>query len=335
MVRDMKITSDYMNIDKIARVFVSNKNLINSDTEEFKLPPFVVQNGTLDSKELILRDLITSDTKANINFTPDGLLSVSDIRMSAAGGVGTGNLYYNAKSTELSLNLSAKNMQANAIATTLFRFPNEVYGTMNGEAQFYTRGKNSEEMISNSNGYANFKIYDGRLVRLGSMEYFLRAANVMQCGLGGLNFNNIIDLVVPQKTGYFDKLEGKFDIRDGVINTEEITTSGENLSLFISGNYDMLTNYADVKVLGKLSKKVSGLLGPLGSVSVNQFIGYVPGVGFLPTNSGEKSLIDLIPGLSKIPVLGLDFNKRNRQFLVNINGNLYEQSSVKSFRWLD
>ena len=335
MLKNIKITSDYMNIDKIAGVLVSNRNIMEGSKENIKMPEFVIQNGTLDSKELIIRDLITSDVKADISYTPDGLLSVSDIRMKAAGGVGEGNLYYNAKSTELSLNLTAKNMQANALATTLLRFPNEVYGTLSGEGQFYTSGRNAEEMISNSNGYANFKIYDGRLIRLGSMEYFLRAANVLQCGIGGFNFNNIIDLVVPQKTGYFDRLEGKLDIKDGVINTEEITSSGENLSLFISGNFDMLTNNADTRIIGKLSKKVSGLLGPLGSVSVNQFIGFVPGVGFLPTMPGEKGLIDLIPGLSKIPVLGLDYNNRNRQFVVDINGNLYEQSSVKSFRWLD
>lgn len=335
MLKNIKITSEYMNIDRIAAIFVSNKEIMKDDTENIKMPAIVIQDGSLNTKELIMRDLITSDVKADVNFTPDGLLSVSDIHMKAAGGVGTGNLYYNAKSTELSLNLTAKNMQANALATTLLRFPNEVYGTLSGQGQFYTSGKTSEEMISNSNGYADFKIYDGRLVRLGSMEYFLRAANVLQCGVGGLNFNNIIDLVVPQKTGYFDKLEGKLDIKDGVINTDEITSSGENLSLFISGNFDMLTNNADTKILGKLSKKVSGLLGPLGSVSVNQFIGYVPGLGFLPTMPGEKGLIELIPGLSKIPVLGLDFNQRNRQFVVDINGNLYEQSSVKSFRWLD
>jgi len=334
MIKNIDITSDYINIDNIAAIFVSNKEFLKT-AEDFKTPCFIIRNGTLNSKELILHDFITSDVTANLNFTPDWLLAVSDIKLKAAGGIGNANLYYNAKSSELSLNLTTKNMQANAIATTLLRFPNEVYGTLSGEGQFYTNGKNSEEMISNSNGYADFKIYDGRLIRLGSLEYFLRAVNVIQCGIGGFNFNNIIDLVAPQKTGYFDKLEGKIDIKDGVINTEDITSSGENLSLFISGNFDMLTNNADAKILGKLSKKVSGLLGPLGSVSVNQFIGYVPGFGFLPTTEGEKGLIDLIPGLSKIPVLGLDYNQKNRQFAVDINGNLYEQSSVKSFRWLD
>jgi len=335
MLRDVNIVSDYINIDNISKILVSNKSVINTASKDIKIPDFVVKSGFLDAKEMIMRDLITNDAKANLSYTADGILSVSDITMKAAGGTGTGNLYFNVKSSELALNLVAKNMQANALSTTIFRFPNEVYGTLNGEGQFYTSGKTPEEMISNTNGYASFKVYDGRLVRLGSMEYFLRAVNVVQSGIGGLNFNNIIDLVIPQKTGCFEKLEGRVDIKEGVISTDELTTSGENLSLYISGNFDMLTNYSDAKVLGKLSRKVSGLLGPLGSFSVNQFIGYVSGVGFMPSSQGEKGLIDLIPALSKIPVLGLDTDKKNRQFIVDINGNLYEQSSVKSFRWLD
>lgn len=335
VVRDININSSYINVDNIARIFVSNNNMSKADMEDFKTPSFIIKNGKLNAKELILRDLITSNVNADVIFTPDWLLSISDLKMNAAGGIETGNLYYNAKSSELSLSLNAKNIQANAIASTLLNLPNEVYGTLNGDGQLYTKGKNTEEMISNLNGYANFKVNDGRLVRLGSLEYFLRAANVLQSGIGGFNLNNIIDLVAPQKTGHFEYLEGGIDIKDGVLSTEGITSSGENLSLFISGDFDMLTNFAGVKVLGKLSKKVSGLLGPVGSVSINQFIGYIPGFGFLPATTDEKGLIDIIPGLSKIPVLGLEGTAKYRQFEVNINGNLYDTSSVKSFRWLD
>lgn len=335
MVKDISITSDYFNVDNIAGIYSANKNLINNNIQDVKLPYFVIQKGKLETKELILLDLITSNVNADITYTPDWLLSVSNININATGGTGTGNLYYNTKSTELSLNLSAKDMQANALATTFFNIPNEVYGTLEGESQFYTKGRNMEEIISNLNGYAHFRINDGRLVRLGSLEYFLRAANVVQSGIGGFNFNNIVDLVAPQKTGYFNYLEGRIDLKEGVIHTEDITSSGNNLSLLISGDFDMLTNNSEVKILGKLSKKVSGLLGPLGSVSINQFIGYIPGFGFMPSSAEEKGLMDYLPGLSKIPLLGLDSSEKYRQFAVDINGDLYDPKSVKSFRWLE
>jgi hypothetical protein len=335
LIKNLEINSDYINADKIGKIISSNKAITQQSYGDIKVPFAVIESGKLHSKELILRDLITSDASANITFTSDWLLSVSDINLTAAGGEATGNLYYNVKTTELSMNLDAANMQANAIASTFFSFPNEFYGTLNGESQFYTKGSNAEEMMSNANGYSSFKITDGRLVRLGSLEYLLRAANVLQSGVGGLNVNNIIDLIVPQKTGYFDELDGRFDIKDGVITTDGITSTGKNLSLFISGSFDMLTNEANIRILGSLSKKVSGMLGPIGSVSINQFIGYIPGFGFMPTAPEEKGLIDMIPGLSKIPVLGLDGKQKYRRFVVEIIGNVYDPKSVKSFRWID
>ena len=55
----------------------------------------------------------------------------------------------------------------------------------------------------------------------------------------------------------------------------------------------MVTNNADITILGRVSKKVSGLLGPLGSLSINTFINFIRGIGFLPStpNSG---IIDII-----------------------------------------
>ena len=191
---------------------------------------------------------------------------------------------------------------------------------------------NSSDIIKNSNGIVNFNINDGRLVRLGSLEYLLRAVNVVQSGISGLTLNNIVDIVAPQKTGYFNTLKGTLQIKDGLIKTDDVVSEGNNLSLFLSGNIDMATNNADVTVMGKLSKKVSGLLGPVGSLSISSVLEYIPGIGFIP--SSDKGLIDMLPGLSKIPGLGLS-TKKTRRFIVNIEGDLYDPASVKRFRWVD
>ena len=135
------------------------------------------------------------------------------------------------------------------------------------------------------------------------------------------------------KTGHFQALEGNFAVTNGVLKSERIASIGQNLSLYLSGDIDMITNYTDVKILGKLSKKVTGLLGPLGSLSLNTFIDFVPSKGFIPSRP-DKGLIELIPGLSEIPVLGLKGGEY-RLFAVNIQGNFYDTGSVKRFRWID
>jgi len=330
LVKNLKINSRMLNIDEISKIFSAGSNAKLSG-----LPAFVITNGSLNSRELVVRDLITSNIKARFTFTPDWLLSVSKVSFDGAGGSGTGNIYYNLSTNELSAGFNFDNMQANALATTLLTLPNEVYGTLSGNVQFSTRGKTPQELIANSNGYAEFEARKGRFVRLGSLEYFLRAVNVIQSGVGGFNINNIIDLIAPKQTGHFNTLRGRVYAKKGVLYADDITSSGKNLSLYLSGNIDMLTNKADIQVLGRLSKKITSLLGPIGSISINEFIDYIPGLGFLPATPGRKGIIDYIPGLSKIPGLELNNNQKYRRFAVQIKGNLYDQSSVKSFRWIE
>ncbi|HBH17541.1 MAG TPA: hypothetical protein DDX14_01090 [Cyanobacteria bacterium UBA9579] len=329
LIKSLVAYSPSLNIDRITEIF----NQTIEEQGEMDLPPVVIENGMVFADEVVIHNLITNNLITNFDFTPDWLLTVSNLSFETAGGNANGQMLYNLKTTDLGVDLVAKNLQANAAATTLLSLPNEVYGILNGDAQFRTRGSTSEELIANANGVANFEITDGRLVRLGSLEYLLRAANVVQSGVGGLNINNILDLIAPQETGHFQSLTGVVVAKDGILKADNIVSQGKNLSLYMSGNIDMVTNISDITILGRLSKKVSGLLGPLGSVSINTFIGFIPGLGFLPS-SPDKGLIDVIPGLSKIPVLGLG-NGKFRRFAVEIEGDFYDPKSVQSFRWVD
>jgi hypothetical protein len=154
----------------------------------------------------------------------------------------------------------------------------------------------------------------------------LRAANVFQSGITGLTLSNIIDLIAPQETGYFNVLEGTLTALDGTLTTDNVNSEGENLNLSLTGELDMLTNIADITILGQVSKKVAGLLGPIGQLSIGTFLGIVPGSRFL----------DIIPGLSAIPFLGIgEQEKKYREFIVDIEGNLYDPNSVKNFQFLD
>lgn len=326
-----KVTLDSksLNIDNLIEIFGQD----NDNQKNLTLPPLVVTKGILNADEVIINNLINTDVKANFDLSPDWLLSVEDMTFKTAGGTLNGDVLYNIKTSELSSNLRAKDIQANAAATTLLNLSNEVYGSLEGQISFKTRGKTLDDILSNAEGDASFQIEKGRLVRLGSLEYLLRATNVIQSGIGGLNINNIIDLIVPQKTGHFETLNGTLTTKNAILKAENITSDGKNLSLDLSGNFDMLTDYADIKILGKLSKKVTGLLGPLGSISLNNFIDFIPGLGFLPS-SQNGGLLRMVPGIGNIPLLGLASSKY-RHFEVNIEGDLYNTKSVKSFRWLD
>ncbi|MDD3149584.1 MAG: AsmA-like C-terminal region-containing protein [Candidatus Gastranaerophilales bacterium] len=339
VVRRAEINSPYLNMDEIANIFSHPSSKVNLELNDEGvgidaiLPPFVIMDGLFYANEMIINNLITSDFNCKYNFTPDWILTAENISAKTAGGSLFGQILYNINSSEIAAGIKAENVQANALATTLLKLPNEVYGTLNGDIRFSTTGRTNEERSSNLSGNAHFDVTEGRLVRLGSLEYLLRASNILQCGITGLNLNNIIDLIAPHKTGYFDTLTGDFEAKEGIIRTDNTFSSGKNLSLFLSGTIDMSTNYSDITVLGRMPKRISGKLGQIGKVSINSFICSIPGLGFMPNDN--EALINIIPGISKIPGLEIGNNEEFRKFAVEIEGDLYRPDSVKTFKWLD
>ena len=324
VLKEVTLTSNYMNLDDIL-----DKYLNKTTVKEGDKPLFIIEKGTLKANEFVLNNLITNNTDITFNFDNNWMLNLDKIYLNTAGGNINGNMNINVKTSDIQSVLYFENMLANAAATTFFQIPNEIYGTMSGQLDFTTKGTSPEEFVKNSNGNGSFKITDGRLVRLGSMEYLLRAANIAQAGITGLNLNNLIDLFTPQKTGHFDTISLDVRIQNGILHTDNLISKSQNLNLYIMGSFDMETNYADLTVLGRLPKKIKGVLGPIGSLSINSMLDMIPGVDALT----ESNLAAIIPILNKIPGFELD-NKEYRRFVVNIEGDFYNPGSVKKFRWL-
>jgi hypothetical protein len=329
-IDNIEILSNAMNFDKVKKALEKSAGEIIKSSEN---SPVTVEKGKLNADEFIISNFITNNLNTSFSVSDNWLVTLPDLSVNAANGEAFGKITYNIKSQETQGDMGIKDMSANAAATTFLNISNEVYGILQGNAQFDTKGITKDELISNASGTAAFSIKDGRLTRLGSLEYLLLAANTVTIGLANINLNSILNLLIPKKTGYFDLLDGKVTSEKGVLSSDNVTTKGKNLSLLISGNINMLTNYSEVTILGRVSKRITGLLGPLGSLSINTFVEYLPGLGFIP-GTGGKGLIDIIPLINKIPLLGLGKGK-HRRFAVEIQGDLYDPKSVKSFRWLD
>lgn len=317
--KNIKISSDYINIDEILKIF--NKDSISKNS----LPLLTVKKGFLSTKKLIIGNLSTDDAEAEFTFTPDWIMSLDKFSFMSAGGEVSGNTTFDFSSYESKTYMKFNNLKANAVATTLLQMPNEIYGLLNGEAKFSTRGIARSDLVKNANGNIKFQITSGRLVRLGSLEYLLMAAEVVKSGVTGLCINNICTLLAPYKTGDFDTVNVDFKVKNGVLFTDDLISRSKNLSIYLAGNFDMTTNYSDFTILGRVSKSVINILGPIGDLSLNKVLNVIP---------RKDDSENIFNNLSKFP--GVDFNgKIYRRFVVNIEGDLYDQKSVKNFRWID
>lgn len=330
-INKIEITSPDLNFDNIANAFKQNK------TKQEGTVPLVIQDGNIQAQRFTTGKLIGTNLTSGFDLNRDETFELKKLSLNAENGTASGNLKYNIKSTDLEGNYVTKNMSANELATTFMNLSDEIYGNLNSNGEFKTNGTSKQEILTNTDGKIEFKIKDGHLVRLGSLEHLLLSANTLLGGIGNLNLNKITDLIVPEKTGYFKTLDGTITMNDGILHTDNTKSKGKNLSLHLKGSLRMSDDYADMVILGRIRRRTAGKLGPLGNISINKLIGDIPVVGFLPDSSGNEGLIDLVPLLDKIPVLdigGRFARGRYRFFVVKIVGNLYDQTSVKSFRWI-
>lgn len=315
--KEMNISSDYIDIDEITKIFQDNAGQFASGR-----PLFVVKKGTLNAKKLIINNLITDNAVVDFCFTPDWVMTLDKFSFFTAGGEVFGNSSLDFSTKHSKTYMKFKNLKANAAATTLLQMPNEIYGLLNGEARFTTKGLTRPDMVKNSNGDVKFQITSGRLVRMGSLEYLLMAAEVIKSGVTGLSINNLCTLLAHKKTGYFDTINVDFKVKNGVLFTDDLVSRGENLNIYLAGSFDMTTNYSDFTILGRVSKSVVKILGPVGDLCINKVINAIPGV--------EDSFSDKF----SLPGINLS-DKDHRRFVVNIEGDLYNQKSVKNFKWID
>jgi len=319
-------------IDEIAKIvqdYQKNENQITQNPIMVSPNMVLIKNGTIKAKEIKLRDLNASNFSANFNKNEDDKLNIENVKLDIANGemIAKGNIDLN--KIKVSLDSEIKNCDANILASGFLGANNQIYGTMNGKLVFEGEKIYSKEGLSSIISKINFEILNGRMPKLGSLEYLLRAANFYKSGILGLSLNNLIEILIPYKTGEFETIKGNLSIKDGMADTIEIYSKGKNLSVFIQGNYNLINQEAEIMVFGRLAKNVSNALGTLGNASFNTIIN-----AFTPNKDSKTAKNDLIQIINKIPLIEIS-NDDFRIFQAKIFGNINNDNYVKSFNWLN
>ena len=290
---------------------------------------FEVKDGKFEADEIHFNNIKAQNFKGAFKHTKEGVFKFDDVVFDVAGGKIKTDGSYEFDTTKFTINSEIENCDANTLVTDILGTKNQIFGKTNGRIFLTGRELNTAGGINTVKANVDFAIYDGKMPKLGSLEYLLRAGNLLKSGIMGFTINNVIEVLIPYKTGDFKKISGDFIVENGKVDKMNIYSKGDNLSIYTSGNYDIATNVGDFEVLGKLSTKISNLLGPVGNASVNSLVNFV-------TNNklNKDSKNDLVQNVEKIPDIANgsgDF----RLFAVKILGDLNADNFVKSFNWLN
>lgn len=312
-------------VNKLKTAQADNASTFES-FEGLDLNSIVFNNLKLKADSIQLRNINAEEFEATTSLNEKGIFDVNNFRFNIAQGTLSGKYKYNLKNNDMSINLDAQNINANDITWALFDLNNQIYGDMTGGVNLSCNGTDFRYCMETLNGKTFFNVKDGRMPKLGSLEYLLKAGNLLKGGITGISINSVIDLITPLKTGEFSDIFGSIRIKDGIARNIEITTKGKDLSLFIDGTYNFADSTADMQVLGLLSRKISTMFGPIGNMSINTLFNVIPGVDL-----SKESLV--LERINKIPGLELS-EKAYRKFIAEIKGNINGDNYVTSFKWL-
>jgi len=331
---EINVTTDKLDINAIAKSISnlqieSDKHKITNENQSIDLSNLIINNAQLKATNVLVKNVQASNLIAKMSLDEKMLFSLDEFSFDLGEGKVKGNFNYNLLNSKSKLNLNFLNVNANQVAESLFDLSNQIYGKLKGEAEIMCNAKSEKLCMETISGQGWFEVANGKMPKLGSLEYLLRASNVVKSGITGLSINNIIDLLTPLKTGHFDNINGNFDIDSGFAKTIQIYSKGKDLSLYLTGTYNFSTLIADMNIFGKLSKKISTVLGPVGNASLNSVFNAIPGISI-----DEAKQSKLYSEMIKIPDFELN-DELYRIFTVKIYGDINGENYVQSFKWVE
>ena len=320
-----KITDTLQDLE--AESIRNNPHTATSNNQNFDISQVIIQKANIEADKIKVRNINADNFTAQLGLNKDGLLDINNFKFDIAQGSVFGKFKHNLHTHITNLDISLDKANAAIMSEALFDLKGQVYGNVNGHFNLSCKGDTQDNCFKTLNGDGTFKIADGRMPKLGSLEYLLKAGNLLKGGFTGLSINSLIDLVTPLKTGNFESISGNMHITKGIADKINIYSNGDDLNMYMTGSYNIITSVADMNIYGSLTKNITTVFGKIKNASLNTLFNTIPGIN----DSTEKLLLQ--EDIAKIP------NIKNatdiyRIFFVDINGDINGENYVRSFKWV-
>lgn len=322
-----------LNINKITDTLrdyeaesIKNPTISTNTLPPFDIKDLIINRAEIEANKIKVRNIDADNFKADLSLDKNGIANIKNFKFDIAQGSVNGNFKHNINNHKTDIDINLDRANALIMSEALFDLKGQVYGSVNGDFRLSCIG-DSQDCFKNLSGEGTFKIADGKMPKLGSLEYLLKAGNLLKGGFTGLSINSIIDIVTPLKTGDFDSISGDIHLKNGIADDINIYSKGNDLNMYMTGNYNLTTSVADMKIYGSLSKNITTVFGKIKNASLNTLFNTIPGIN----DATEKLLLQ--EDIGKIPNIK-DATDIYRIFTVDINGDINGTNYVKSFKWV-
>lgn len=340
VIKNLDLMSNLTNADKLMEVSEAAMKYMPASSSDANAQaadiPVVIKDGTIDIKEIKSATITLNDTTGKISMAKN-IFYVNDLISSAFQGKIKGDVSMNLVTTEIKADVKGTKLDVEQTLLDAAAMKDTLTGTMDFDAKLSLRGATYEEQMKTLKGTVDFEMKDGSLGPFGKIENLILAENIRESAFFQSSIGLVLNSLLSFDTAKYDTLVGNLSFNDGVTQINPIKSSGDIMSTYIFGDFDLLKNTIDIKLRGKLGSQVSESMGIFSMLNPVNLIKATPGMSlvlgkvfFLFTEAVTED------ELAQIPAFGKDISDNNStKFQVVIRGDVAKPLTlVKSFKWL-
>lgn len=297
---------------------IKQKSSSLEETEPIEFQPnlIIVKNCKLNTEKGSYKQINFGNLHADLTLSKDGILQIQSNKFDFADGISTLKVYCDLLKQKYNVRLGAKDVDTDAIATSVLNLSREISGKASALLEFNT--DNSAKL----NGKIQFAVNNGSISKLGLVQYALNAASLFRNPLAMISPSTLFDLInIPD--GTFNKINGTLIIKDNIVERMMIKSASPQLSAFIIGRLNLESMDASLRVYTKFSSKNKGIEGFLRAISLNALAKKV--------NSTQNEHSYYTAELSQLPKLEIG-EETSQVFLTKIDGDIQTSNYISSLK---
>lgn len=337
-IKNLNLMSKMTNADKLMEVSEAAMSYMPASSENAQAAdiPVVIKDGDINIKEIKSGAITLSDTTGKISMSKN-IFYVNNLITSAFQGKIKGDVSMNLVTTEIKADVKGSNLDVEQTLLEAAAMKDTLTGTMDFDAKISLKGATYEEQMKTLKGTVDFEMKKGSLGPFGKIENLILAENIRESAFFQSSIGLVLNSLLSFDTTKYETLTGNLSFNDGITQINPIKSSGDIMSTYIFGDFDLLKNTIDIKLRGKLGSQVSESMGILSMLNPVNLIKATPGMSlvlgkvfFLFTEAVTEDEIAQIPAFCK------DIADNNStKFQVIVRGDVAKPLTlVKSFKWL-
>ena len=300
--------------------------------------PVIVENGTIDMRRIKTGNIEVLNTTSRMALRRN-ILGLRGLRTNIFNGRVNGDIFVDLVKLIVNVDLNGENINVAKAMLDAAGMKDMLSGTAKFDAKLSIDGnaKTAAEQMKGINGDINFDIKDGQFGPFGKIENLIIAENIRESQFFQTALGGIINSLTSIDTTHFSDLNGHITMDNGICRIDPITSLGNVLTLHVFGDFDLLKNYADMKVRAKMSSIISKVLGPLNAINPINLMNSAASLNIV-TAKAFSLFCEVVPEseLATLPNFENSYvDSGAAKFQLAVRGDAAKPLTlVKSFKWL-